>query len=68
MREVEDDLIVGVRVNRGHEATLDAKGVQQDLGHWRNAVSGARSIRDDGVLSRIVKMIVDAHDDRDVFV
>ena len=68
MREVEDDLVIGICMNGGHEATLDAKGVQQDLGHRRNTVSSTRGIGDDGVLSGIVEVIVDAHDDRDVFV
>ena len=66
MREVEDLLIVGVGVNRGHETTLDAEGVVKNLGHGRKAVSGARGIRDDVVGRGVVLVVVDAHDDRDV--
>ena len=44
VRQVEDALIVGVSVHRGHQATLDAEALMQDLSDRRQAVGGARGV------------------------
>ena len=44
MREVENDLIVGVGVNRGHGAADNLEFVVYNFGNRRQAVSGARGI------------------------
>ena len=51
VRQVEDVLIVGVGVNRGHETLLDAEGVVEHLGYRRQAVGGAGGVGDDVVLA-----------------
>jgi len=63
---VEDALIVGVAVDRVHQALFDPEGVVEDLGHWRQAVGGAAGVADDRVLGRVVLALVDAEDDGDV--
>ena len=52
MRAVQDHLVTGVGVNGRHDAALDGIGVVEGLGHRRQAVGGAGSGGDDGVLSR----------------
>src|SRR6266700_2068498 len=59
-------LVVGVGVHRGHEAPLDAEGVQQHLGHRHHRVGGAGRVGDDVVAGGIVFGVVDAHHDGDV--
>ena len=54
VRDVEDGLVVRVRVDRRHQAVLDAEVVEQDLGDGREAVRRARAVRDDVVLRRVV--------------
>ncbi len=66
MREVEQTLIPGVGVNRGHEASLDLEVFMQDLGHRRQTVGGAGGVGNDVVLPRVVAVGIDAHDDGDV--
>src|SRR3990170_849851 len=66
VRDVQDPLIVRVRVDRVHEATLDADEVVSDLHGWGQAVRRATRVADDVVGSRVVLLIVDAQDDRDV--
>ena len=51
VRDVEDGLVVRVRVDRRHQAVLDAEVVEQDLGDRREAVRRARAVRDDVVLA-----------------
>ena len=68
MREVEDVLVVRVRVDRGHQAALDAEGVVDRLGHRGQAVRGAGRVGDHAVLGGVVVLVIDAHDDRDVLV
>src|SRR5699024_10201244 len=60
---IVDALVAGVGVDRGHQATLDAEGVVHDLGQRCQAVCGARSVGDDGVLLRVVVLVVDSHDE-----
>ena len=50
VRDVEDGLVVRVRVDGRHQPALDAERVEQDLGDGREAVRRARAARDDGVL------------------
>ena len=65
MHLVQRGLVVGVGVDRGHEAALDPDGVVQDLGDRHEAVGGAGGVRDDEViLGQLV--VVDAVDDREV--
>ncbi len=52
VRQVQDALVVGVGVDGGHQAALDAKGVVEHLGHWGQAVGRAGGIGDDVVLGR----------------
>ena len=54
---VLEALVRGVGVDRGHQPTLDAHGVVQDLGHGRQTVGGARSVGDDVVPLRVVGLI-----------
>src|SRR6185312_3407851 len=65
VRAVLQVLVGGVRVDRGHQATLDAEGVVEDLGQRRQAVGGAGGVADDR-LRAVVLLVVDAHDDGQV--
>jgi len=51
---VEDDLVVGVAVDGGHDAGGDAEGVVENLDDRREAVGGAARVRDDLVLGGVV--------------
>ena len=68
MRAVHQVLVCGVGVDGGHQATIDAEVVVQDLGDRGQAVGGAGGVRDDVVLRRVVVLVVHAHHDGDVFV
>jgi hypothetical protein len=46
VRQVQEVLIVGVGVHRGHESGVDPEGVVKDLHHRHEAVRGARGVRD----------------------
>jgi hypothetical protein len=54
-----------VYVDRGHQATLDADRFMQHLGHRREAVGGARGVRDDLVIGGQL-VVVHAKDDGEV--
>ena len=41
MHLVQDALVIGIRVNRIHQAPLDPKVVVEYLGGWRETVGGA---------------------------
>jgi len=59
----------GVAMDGGHQTFFNAESfLQQDVNHRREAVRGAARIGDDVVLGGIVLLVVDAHDDGDVFV
>ena len=64
--DVEDALVVGVAVDRVHQAALDRHQVVDDLGRRREAVRRAAGVADDVVGRRVVAVLVDAEDDRDV--
>src|SRR5215211_6795500 len=66
--EVEDDLVVGVGVDGGHEALLDPEAVEQDLGQGDHRVGRAGGVGDDVVAGRVVRLVVDPHHDGDVLV
>src|SRR5207253_7523493 len=64
VHEVEQVLVVGVRVHRRHEPPLHTEGVVEHLDHRHEAVGGARGVGDDGVLGGIEGVVVDAdHED-----
>ena len=65
--EVEQVLVVGVGVDRRHQAGRDAEGVVEDLHHRHEAVRRARGVRDDHVVrGGVVGLLVDADDERGV--
>ena len=66
MREVEDALVVRVRVDRGHEALLHGERVVEHLGERRHAVRRARRVGDHVVRAGVVLVVVDAEHDGDV--
>ncbi len=67
MGAVLEVLVSRVGVNGGHQALFDAKGVVEDFRHGGETVGGARRIRHDVVGCGVVILMVDAHDDRNVF-
>ena len=68
VRRVEDDLVIGVAVDRGHDAGGDAEGVVEDLDDGCEAVGGAARVGDDVVFGGVVLIVVDAEDDGDVLI
>ena len=61
---VEQVLVGGVGVDRGHQPVADADRLVQHLRHGRQAVRRARGVRDDVVDRRVVDLVeVDAEDD-----
>ena len=48
---VQDHLVAGVSMHGGHDAALDGVSIVQSLGHGGQAVGGAGSSGDDGVIS-----------------
>ena len=62
---VEDLLVVGIGVDRRHQAALDADRIVQHLGERREAVGRAAGVRDDRVLGGEL-VVVDAEHDRQV--
>src|SRR6202521_783098 len=68
VREVEDHLIVRIRMDGRHGAADDLEVVVDDLGDRAKTIRGAGSIRDDVVLGRIVLLFVNAEHDGQVFV
>src|SRR5437867_363301 len=64
--DVEDPLVVRVRVDRVHQPALDPEQVMDDLGGRREAVRRAAGVADHVVGGRVVAILVDAEDDRDV--
>ena len=63
VRAVLQVLVLGVRVDRGHQTLDDAEAVVQRLGHRRQAVRGAGGVGDDVVARRVVVPVVHAHHD-----
>src|SRR5205085_3747266 len=63
VHQVQQVLVVGVGVHRGHETLLDAEGVVEDLDHGYEAVGRAGGVGHDLVLSGVEGVVVDAHDE-----
>src|SRR6185503_1236719 len=63
VRQVEQVLVVRVGVDGRHPALHDAERLVEDFRDWRETVRGARRIRNDLVLRRIVLVVIDAHDE-----
>ena len=61
--QVEQVLIVGVGVHRGHQPADDVEGVVEHLDHRHEAVGGARGVGDDQVRVRVELVVVDADDE-----
>ena len=59
MDEVEQVLVVRVRVHGGHEALLDAEGVVENLDHGDEAVGRAGGVGHDRVLGGVKGVVVD---------
>lgn len=58
MREVEDALVVGIRVDGGHEAFFDAEVVVEDFCNWCQTVGSTRSVGNNIVSHWIVFVVV----------
>jgi hypothetical protein len=48
-------------VNGGHETLLNAPVVVDDLSHWSKAVSGARSVGDDALVTLVLLVVNTVH-------
>ena len=68
MRKIENFLVVGVAVDRGHRSLLHAELVVQHFHHRRQTICGARRVRNNIVLRSIVEVIVHSQYDGDVLV
>ena len=68
MRSVKNALIVGIRMDRGHQTFFDAEGFVQYLGNRCQAVGGTGCIGDDCVFPVIIQVIVNPHNNRDILV
>src|ERR1700676_439638 len=66
VREIEEALIVGVGVNGGHGAAVDAESVMKDFGDRSEAIGGAGGVGNDVMLGGIVGFVVDAEDESGV--
>ena len=66
MRQIEDLLVVRVRVDRRHEPRLDPERVVQHLRHRPDAVRGAGGVRHDVVAVPVVGVVIHAEDERHV--
>src|SRR4051794_38381765 len=68
VRAVLQVLVLRVRVDGRHQAALDGERVVDGLGHRREAVRGARGVRDNRVRLGVVLLVVHAHDHGEVLV
>ena len=66
MGQIEQLLIVRVRVHRRHPAATEPETVVQHLGHRGEAVRRARRVGDDAVHRGVVAVVVDAEHQRQV--
>src|SRR5205823_14013569 len=66
--DVQDALVVRVRVDRVHQGTGDAEAVVHDFGRGRQAVRGAAGVADDVVAIGVVDVFVHAEDHGHVLV
>ena len=65
---IQNSLVIGIGVNGGHKASSDTKGIIQYLDNRCQAVCGAGSIRDDGVICRIIDFFIYTHNDGCIFI
>ena len=63
---IQDDLVIGVGVDSGHDGADDTKAIVHDLGSRREAVGGAGSIRNDVVNRTVVLFFIDTQNDRQI--
>ncbi len=68
VRKIENDLVVRIRVDGRHRAADDGEIIVDDFGDRSQAICGARRVRNDVMLCRIVLVMVDAHNQRDIFI
>src|SRR3954469_7897688 len=66
VREIQDDLVIGIGMDRGHGAALDNEVVVNHLRHRSKTVGGTRRVGDDVMLRGIVFIVVHAKHDSDV--
>src|SRR5438552_7204309 len=66
VREVEEFLVIGVRVDGGHGAAVDAESFLENFGDGGEAIGGAGSVGNDVVRRRIVGLVVHAEDESGV--
>src|SRR6185437_6801361 len=68
VREIQDDLVVGVGVDGGHAYAYDLEGVIHHLGNGRQTVGGAGRVANNAVFSGIVNLLVHPQHEGDVLV
>ena len=68
MRQIEELLIVGVGVDGGHDPFGETELFVEHLHQRSEAVRGARRIRDEMMVRRIVFVVVDAHHHGEILV
>ncbi len=66
MGTVDEALVAGVGVRRGHETLLDTERIVEHLDHRHEAVGRARGVRHDDVLGRVERVVVDADHERGI--
>ncbi len=66
VRKIKDFLVVGVGVDSRHEPALDLILVMNDLDSRSQPVCRAGRIRDNMMLGRVIHLIIDAQDNREV--
>ncbi len=66
MGQIEDALVIGVRVDGGHISLEDLEIVMQNLGQRRHAVGSAGSVGNDVVLLRIIIAVIDSQNNGNV--
>jgi len=66
MGQIQDLLVIGIGMDRGHETMANPKVLHDHLRDGRKTVGSAGRIADDRVLVRVVHLFVDAKYDRDI--
>src|SRR5437667_521428 len=66
MGQVEEFLVVGVRVDGGHGAAVDAKSLLENFGNGSEAIGGAGGVGNDVVRGGVVGLVVHAQDESGV--
>jgi len=59
VRQVQNALVGGVGMHRGHQAFFDAEGAMDDQSGRRQAIGGTGGIGDDLMFLRIIRFVVD---------